>query len=103
MRSFRNDRLKEAILHAAQEFLNRESNRTSLVTATKIDMTDEYSARISISVFPPETTGTVIEFLSRSRSDFSEYFKKHVRVRGVPHIEFLADPDMGSVAPGTLT
>ena len=96
MSTFHDDRLREALLHAAQEFVNRESNRTSLITVTSVDMRDDTVARFFVSVFPPESTPAALEFLNRSRSDFAEFFKKHVRARSVPHIEFQPDPGMGS-------
>ncbi len=100
---FRNEKVRAALLHAAQEYVNRESNRTSLITVTRVEMSDDAVAHIFVSVFPPESTGSAIYFLTRSIPEFVDFYKKSIRIRNVPHITFLADPEMGAVEGGPTT
>lgn len=92
------DRLISAIHAAAAEFINRESNRRSLVTVTAADLPDEKHARIFISVFPQKDTRAAMDFLSRRHGEFMAFLKKTVKLHTVPQISFLPDPGMGSVA-----
>ena len=97
----KDERLISAIHAAAAEFINRESNRRSLVTVTAADLPDEKHARIFISVFPQKDTRAAMDFLSRRHGEFMVFLKKSVKLHVVPQVFFLPDPSMGSVAEGT--
>lgn len=90
------DRLLSAIHTAAAEFINRESNRRSLVTVTRVTLTDEKHAQIFVSVFPQKDGAAVIDFLTRQREDFMQFVRKTVKLHAKPHMTFLLDPSMGS-------
>ncbi len=94
----KDDRLISAIHAAAAEFINRESNRRSLVTVTAADLPDEKHARIFISVFPRKDTRAAMDFLARQHGEFMSYLKRSVKLHVVPKVSFLPDPAMGSVA-----
>ena len=82
--------------NAAAEFINRESNRKSLITVTRVEMLERNKrANIFVSVFPPEQTGAVIDFLSRQKDAFREFLRIQVRSYVLPHVTFLPDPSMG--------
>jgi len=90
------ERVLEALQKAASEFINRESNRRSMITVTKV-LLDKRGRRVDIfvSVFPEKDTHAATDFLNRQRSEFREYLKKHVRLHTIPTITFLADPVIG--------
>ena len=90
----KDERLISAIHTAAAEFINRESNRTSLITVTKVTMPDEKHALIFVSVFPQKDTAAVVDFLSRQKEEFLRFVKKTVKLHFVPHMSFMADPEM---------
>lgn len=96
----KDDRLIAAIHTAAAEFINRESNRRSLVTVTKVTMTDEKHAQIFVSVYPQKDSAAVIDFLSRQNSEFLAFIKKTVKLHFIPRMTFLPDPDMGADGSG---
>jgi ribosome-binding factor A len=53
--SLKDQKIEELLKHLAAEFLQRESNRQSLVTVTGIELYDKRSkANILITVFPEE-------------------------------------------------
>lgn len=93
----KDDRLLSAIHTAAAEFINRESNRRSLVTVTKVSFQDEKNAHIFVSVYPPKDLHAVMDFLGRQEKEFLSYMKKSVKLHFVPKIRFLPDPDMGVI------
>lgn len=76
----KDERLISAIHTAAAEFINRESNRTSLITVTKVTMPDEKHALIFVSVFPQKDTAAVVDFLSRQNEEFLRFVKKTVKL-----------------------
>ncbi len=96
MSTFRDEKLTSALLHAAAEYINKESNRTSLITVTKGELRDD-TFTIFVSVFPDKEAGAALDFLSRQKDGFKEYVRAHVRIHDLPRITFLPDPDMGRV------
>ncbi|MCH7598009.1 ribosome-binding factor A [Patescibacteria group bacterium] len=88
----RHDRMKELLQHLAAEFLNRQSNRTTLITVTDINLTkDARSATILISVFPKDKTKGALDFVRRKRRDLGEYIKTHSRLKRLPRFDFDID------------
>ena len=99
MTHYRDERLESAIHTAAAEFINRESNRRSLITVMRVTLDARNKhAQIFVSVLPREGAGAALDFLSRQGTAFSAYLKKHLKTRVLPHVEFLADPEMGSMS-----
>ena len=92
MSKISDDRLLSAIHTAAAEFINRESNRRSLVTVTRVTMTDEKHAQIFVSVYPEKDTAAVIDFLSRQKDEFLAFIKKTVKLHITPKMVFLPEP-----------
>lgn len=89
-------RVLEAIRQAASEFINRESNRTSMITVTRVEM--DYrglAVEIYISVYPDKDLHAATDFLNRKRDAFKEYLKKAMKIRAIPRITFLAEPNIG--------
>lgn len=89
------DRILSALHTAAAEFINRESNRRSLVTVTKVTLSDGKHAQIFVSVYPQKDAAAVIDFLGRQREEFIAFVRKTVKLHALPHVVFLPDPDMG--------
>ena len=94
MGEYKKERLLSAIRHAAAEFINRESNRKSLVTVTRaVFRENDKTVNVFISVLPDNETGAAVDFLSRQRDSFLEFLRKKIRTRELPYVYFLADPD----------
>jgi ribosome-binding factor A len=89
---FRHDKVEHLIHKHASEFIERESNRNSLITVTRIYMpSDMKHATIMCTVLPESQEENAINFLKRMRSDFKDYFKKHVRMGKIPFFDFELD------------
>lgn len=90
--SQRDDRLKDEIHRLAAEYLERESNRLSLITVTDVQVSDKGTeATIFFTVLPIEKEKAALDFAKRSRSEFREYVQKHSRIGRIPFFDFEID------------
>ncbi|PIR82153.1 hypothetical protein COU20_03250 [Candidatus Kaiserbacteria bacterium CG10_big_fil_rev_8_21_14_0_10_59_10] len=82
----------EELAHHAGVYLQRESNRTSLITVTRADVSpDLKNATIYVSVLPHEEEERAIAFVKRQRGLFREYLKSHSKLKFLPFIDFVID------------
>lgn len=90
------ERLTEELKKIASEFINRESNRRSMITVTKVALDRRGAhANVFVSVFPEKDTHAATDFLNRNRDEFKRYLKERLRIRSIPRVRFLADPTIG--------
>ena len=76
----------------ASRFLSRESNRTSLVTVTSIELNDKGDrALIRVTVFPEDKETEAVLFLKRMRSDFRKFTKQNSKLPRLPTFDFEID------------
>lgn len=74
------------------EFIARESNHSSLITVTRVNLDNSLkTGKVLVSVYPETKEEEVINFLKRQRSEIRTYLKKHIRTRVIPFIDFLID------------
>lgn len=86
------DKTKEAIHHAAAEFLSEVSNRTSLITVTGVDLSPRRDkAAILITVLPDAQEYAALDFCSRQAGEFRDFLKKKVALQRLPRISFAID------------
>jgi ribosome-binding factor A len=92
MSHHRSEKITELLRHVAAQFIQTESNRTSLITVTGINLSpDEKHATILVTIYPTDREHAAIEFLQRKRSEFRDYVKKETRLRVLPFVEFALD------------
>ncbi len=92
MATQRQVQVSETIAHLAADYFARESNRESLITVTRADVSpDLKNVIIFISVLPESYEEPVLHFARRSRTDFREYIKKHAAMRYLPNVDFQID------------
>ena len=90
--SLKDEKMREAIRHAAAEFLERESNRTALITVTGVTLKARgRSAVILFTVLPEEKEAEALAFLKRQRSALRDYIAKRVRMQRLPLIDCSLD------------
>lgn len=83
---------EEAFAHFAAEFINRESNRQSLITVTRVTMSsDNKRADVFLTVFPDDKADGVMHFLKRQVSEFRDFVKSQTRGKFVPMFNFVYD------------
>jgi ribosome-binding factor A len=80
------------IKDAAADFLNKESNRTSLITVTDAIVSKDFgNAIVFFTVFPDDQQEQALHFARRKRADFKSYLKSHLKLRRIPFVDFKID------------
>lgn len=82
----------ESIAHLAGEFFARESNRQSLITVTRADVSPDLKrVEIFFTVLPEKFEASALSFAKRSRTDFRNYLKENSRMKFLPDVDFEID------------
>lgn len=88
----RHDRIEEYVKEAVADFIVRESNKTSLITVTRVRLAESLKkGEVLVTVYPEEMEDDVLHFLKRRGSEIRDYVKKHVRTRVIPYLDFMID------------
>ncbi len=84
-------RATEIVAREAALFIAREAGSESLITVIRAE-TRAHGDRIIVfvSVFPIEKARAALSYLERQREAFSDYLKRHARIR-LPRIDFMLD------------
>ena len=89
---FKRDKIEHLIQKLAGEFIERESNRNSLITVTRVHLShDIKNAKILVTILPEGQEENAINFLKRMRSEFKDYFKKNAKIGRIPFFDFELD------------
>lgn len=84
--------LPQVIAQLAAEFIERESNRKSLITVTGCKMSpDTKYATILFTVLPDDQEKAASDFLDRARNDFKKFAQEHSRIGRLPQVNFQLD------------
>lgn len=90
--SFKESKLKELIRELAAEFFSRESNRTSLITITDVEIKNRGAkAVIMFTVLPQDQEPAVLDFMHRQLTDFRTYVCEKARMMRVPYFDVAVD------------
>ncbi len=90
--SQKDGRMTDIIKGLTAEFVERESNRTSLITVTRVELIDRgREARIFVTVLPDAMAESALEFLKRMRSDLRSYVTEKSRLFRIPRFDFMLD------------
>jgi ribosome-binding factor A len=88
----RNEKLANLIKEMGAQFLERESNNTSLITVTSCTVSpDTKRATIFITVLPDEKEHDALDFVKRKRGELREHLKKSLRIKIIPFIDIQID------------
>lgn len=88
----RDRRTEDLIKEMAGKFLSIESNRTSLVTVTNINLYNRgKNVTIFFTVLPEDKEKAVEDFTKRKRGEFREYMKSNSRLPIIPFVDFEID------------
>ncbi len=88
----RNEKVANSIKELAAQFLNRENNRTSLLTVTGcMTSPDLKRATILITVFPDTKETEVLSFVKRNLKELREFLKKNMTIKIIPFLEVAID------------
>jgi len=89
---FHEEKTKDEIAKLASTFIEKESNRNSLITVTNVHLTKDFKkAIIFVTVFPDKDEESAVNFLKRQRSEFRHHAKKNSRIGRIPFFDFEID------------
>lgn len=92
MTAYKEVKTENLIRELAAAFLQHESNGSSLITVTRVSLTDRLTkAIILISVLPEDKQDEALDFVRRKRAEFKEYVKKHAKIGRIPLFDFAID------------
>ena len=92
MTSLRNKKVSELIRKLASDFISKETNKTSLITVTKVDLSFNFkSCNIFVSVFPDSKAKSALHFLKRQRRFLKQEVKKKTNLKTIPFFDFQID------------
>lgn len=87
-----NERQTEALRTAAAEFLAREANRNTLITVTRVEMSEDgKQAVIYITVFPDSGEQAALKYANRNRGELGQYLTTRTKGMRIPKFEFEID------------
>src|SRR4051812_33255351 len=92
MQPFKEIKMEQLVRQLAADFLHHESNGASLITVTRVELSNRMTnAKILISVLPDDKQDEALEFVRRKRQDFKEYVQNNSRIGRIPHFDFAID------------
>ena len=92
MSEHRNEKVASLLMRYAAEFVEKTSNKNSIITITDIAISDDLkTAKILFTVLPENYEEGALDFLKRQRSDFRDFVKKNWRARILPFFDFEID------------
>ena len=95
------EKILSALVHVAAEFINRESNRQSLITVTRAELDDRgHEALIFISVYPDDKAHGALDFLNRNIDEFKRFVRSRLKMQDIPRDRFVQDPNLGGLDVG---
>lgn len=85
-------KIEERIREVAARFIERESNKTALITVTRVELAARGKrATIFISVLPESGELSALNFLKRKRSELKQTMTKELGIHPVPFLDVLID------------
>lgn len=74
------------------QFISRESNRSSLITVTKVTVSPDFKqTTVHVSILPKSSEETALKFLERQRKDIRAHIKKNLRLKRTPFVQIKLD------------
>lgn len=92
MATERQEKMNRELTKLMATFIERESNRTSLITVTRCDISPNFKNLIVyLSVLPEDKEDQVLQFMDRRKWDARDYIKKNLNMRVIPFVKFTID------------
>ena len=88
----RNEKLANLIKELSAQFLNRENNRTSLITVTSCTTSPDLKrATVFITVLPESKEHDALDFSKRKRPQLRNFLKKNMKTKIIPFVDIQID------------
>jgi ribosome-binding factor A len=90
--NYRDEKIADVIRAAASEYIQRESNKQSMITVTNVMLSKDFKkVTIFVTVLPEHKEDAVIDFLKRNRPEFKSFIKANSRLTRIPMFDFAID------------
>jgi len=90
--SDRKIRATDLIKELAATYVRNEANANPLITVTSVDVSpDIRRAIIFFTTIPDGREQDALIFLKRNGTNMRNYFKQKLRLKNIPHLEFMVD------------
>lgn len=84
--------IEEAIRQVASEVIERESNKTAIITITRVELLERGKhANLFLSVLPVEGEDSALNFVKRKRKLIHDAVKKQISSHTIPFIDVQID------------
>jgi len=92
MSEYRNEKIKNNIKELAALYIEKEAGPTSLITVTRVVISDD-SKRviIMISVLPREKEKAAYGFIKRNLGELRKHITKNLRINPIPFLDVQID------------
>lgn len=92
MDTSKQEKLENQIAQVAAKFIETESNKTAIISVTRVQLIDRgRSVNIFISVLPENGEESALNFLKRKRNDLRTAIKKGVNMQNIPFVDVQID------------
>lgn len=92
MDNSRKEKIEEQLKEITARFIEKESNKTALITVTRTEVLDRgRNAIIYISVLPESGELSALNFLKRKRPEMKDAIKKGMRIGTIPFLDVKID------------
>jgi ribosome-binding factor A len=92
IQSSRNEKIEEQVKEIAARVIERESNKTALITVTRVELFEKgRKAMLYISVLPETGEDSAVNFLKRKRADIRDEVKRQMNIRTIPFLDVGID------------
>ncbi len=92
MREIKRERVGEIIHRLAAEFVREISSSSSLITITRVELSQiGKEAKIFFTTMPEDQEDTALKFLVRKTPEFKKHLRDKSRIGIIPHTDFKID------------
>lgn len=92
MKATKSEKMREAIRHAAAEFMAEAADQTSLITVTNVHLAPKGDrATILVTVFPDEKEKDALAFAARQGGKLRDFIGQRISLQRLPYISFALD------------
>ncbi len=92
MHTDRNQKIEEQIKEIAAHYIERESNKSALLTITRVEVFERGRGAMNyLSVLPETGEESAINFLKRKRPEIRDAIKKRMNIRTIPFLDVQID------------
>jgi ribosome-binding factor A len=88
----RQEKMESVLGAAAASYFNLNSNRSSLITVTRCDISpDNRKGTIYVTIFPDDKEEEALAFARRRRPELREYIGKQLNSKVLPYLDIELD------------